>query len=122
MTFVFLWRNLTLSFTAILDMYFQNLSLLSKIVLYVVREVRFLDMIFDERLIWVPHLRSLRLACQSPLDLLGHLSHTTWGADRNTLLRLYLVLVRWIMVPMYFVLIPLVPSVFWTLSKTRACA
>ena len=38
--------------------------------------------------------KSLRLAFQSPLDLLRHLSHTTWGSDRTTLLRLYLVLVR----------------------------
>ena len=45
--------------------------------LSVVREVRFLGMIFDERLTWVLHLRSLRLACQSPLELLRHLSHTT---------------------------------------------
>ena len=59
-----------------------------------VREVRFLGIIFDERLTWVPHLRLLRLACQSPCGLLRHLSHTTWGVDRTTLLRLYLVLVR----------------------------
>ena len=57
-------------------------------------EVCFLGMIFVERLAWVPHLRSLRLACQGPLDLLRHFSHTTWGANRTTLLRLYLVLVR----------------------------
>ena len=62
--------------------------------LSVVREARFLGMIFDERLTWVPHLKSLRLACQSPLDLLCHLSYTTWGANRTNLLRLYLVLVR----------------------------
>ena len=43
---------------------------------------------------WAPHLRSLRLACQSPFDLLCHLSHTTWGANRTTLLRLYLVIVH----------------------------
>ena len=62
--------------------------------LSVVRGVRFLGMIFDDLLIWVPHLRPLRLACQGPLDLLRHLSHTTWVADRTILLRLYLVLVR----------------------------
>ena len=50
-------------------------------------------MIFEKRLTWVPHLRSLRLACQSPLDLHRHLSHTIWGADKTTLLCLYLVLV-----------------------------
>ena len=58
----------------------------------VVCEFRFLGMIFDERLTWAPHLRSLRFACQSSLDLLRHLSHTILGADRTTLLRLYLVL------------------------------
>ena len=59
-----------------------------------VREVRFFGMIFDESLTLVPHLKSLRLACQSPLDLLRHLSHTTWDADRTILFRIYLVLVR----------------------------
>ena len=29
-----------------------------------------------------------------PIDLLRHSSHTTWGSDRTTFLRLYLVLVR----------------------------
>ena len=62
--------------------------------LSVVNEVRFLGMIIDKHLTWVPHLRLLRLACQSPLDLLLHLSHTTWSADRTTLLCLYLVLVH----------------------------
>ena len=62
--------------------------------LSVVREARFLGMIFDKRLTWVPHLKSLRLACQSPLNLLRHLSHTTWGVDTTILLRLYLVLLR----------------------------
>ena len=57
-----------------------------------VHEVRLLYIMFDEGLTWVPHLRSLRLSCQIPLDLLHHLSHTTWGPDRTTLL-LYLVLV-----------------------------
>ena len=59
--------------------------------LFVVCEVRFLGRIFDESLIWFPYLR---LPCQSPFDPLRHLSHTTWGADMSTLLRLYLVLVR----------------------------
>ena len=40
------------------------------------REVRLLGMIFDERLTWFPHLRSLCLACQSPLDLLTVITYT----------------------------------------------
>ena len=34
MAFIFLWRNLTLSFSVVLDVYFWNLSLPSMIVLY----------------------------------------------------------------------------------------
>ena len=44
------------------------------LLLYVVSEVRFLGMIFDKGLTWAPHLESLLLACQNPLDLLRHSS------------------------------------------------
>ena len=50
----------------------------------VVREVRFLGMTFYECLTWAPHLSSMHLTCQSPLDLLLHLSHTTLGVDMTT--------------------------------------
>ena len=59
-----------------------------------VRIVRFLGMTFDERLTWAPHLRSLRLAYQIPLDVFRHSSHSSWGSDKTTLFRLYLLLVR----------------------------
>ena len=90
--FRFSVENHTLSFSVAPEVCFRNRPLPSTVSLSVVREVRFLSMIFDERLPWIPHLRSLRLAIQSPLDLLRHLSHTTWAADRTTLL-IYLVLV-----------------------------
>ena len=51
-------------------------------------------MILDGHLTWVPHLKSMRHAYQSPLDLLRHLSHTTWGVDRTTFLRYFLFLVH----------------------------
>ena len=81
--------------------------------LSVFRGFRFLST-SEERLTWVPHLRLLRLACQSPLDLFRHLSHITCGADKATLLRIYLVLVHpnWIMVPMSIIILSLVPLVF----------
>ena len=60
--------------------------------LSVFHKFHLLSMSFDEHMTWVPHLKLLCLACQSPLDLLCHLTHTTWGADRTTLLHLYLVL------------------------------
>ena len=52
-------------------------------------EARFLGLTFDRRLTWVPHLRSVKTSCLQALNLLKVLSHTTWGADRGTLLYLH---------------------------------
>lgn len=52
-------------------------------------ETRFLGLIFDNRLTWVPHLRALKTDCLRTMDLLKVLSHTSWGADRATLLYLH---------------------------------
>ena len=59
-----------------------------------VREHKFLGMYFDERLSWTPHIKYLKDACNKPLSLLSHLSHTTWGTDRKTLTLLYNSLVQ----------------------------
>ena len=48
---------------------------------------------FYTRLTWVPHLRSIKASCQKALSLLRILSHTSWGADRDTLLLLHKMLV-----------------------------
>ena len=55
----------------------------------VVELTRFLDMILDRRLTWLPHLRDLKVVCTKGLSLLRVLSHLSWGADRTVLLRLY---------------------------------
>ncbi|KAK3893021.1 hypothetical protein Pcinc_003200 [Petrolisthes cinctipes] len=57
-------------------------------------ETRFLGLLFDKRLTWAPHLRTLKVSCLKALNLLRVLIHTSWGADRATLLRLYHVLIR----------------------------
>ena len=59
-----------------------------------VSEHKFLGMYFDERLRWTPHIKYLKDACNKPLSLLSHLSHTTWGSDRKMLTRLYNSLVQ----------------------------
>ncbi|KAK3894956.1 hypothetical protein Pcinc_001312 [Petrolisthes cinctipes] len=59
-----------------------------------VEETRFLGLLFDKRLTWVPHLRTLKVSCLKALNLLRVLSHTSWGADRATLLRLYHIVIR----------------------------
>ena len=56
-------------------------------------ETRFLGLLFDKKLTWVPHLRDLKIRCSKALNVLRVLSPTSWGADRKHLLILYKTLV-----------------------------
>ena len=58
------------------------------------KEVKFLGVIFDTKLSFLPHLKYLKKSCQAGLNVLKVISHTDWGADKHTLLRLYRALVR----------------------------
>ncbi|GFX25589.1 probable RNA-directed DNA polymerase from transposon X-element [Trichonephila clavipes] len=55
----------------------------------VVPDVRFLGVIFDHRLTFLPHILHLGKRCEKSLNLLKVLSNTSWGADRTLLLRVY---------------------------------
>lgn len=55
----------------------------------VVETTRFLGLVLDRRLTWLPHLQDLKAVCQRRMSLLRFLSHVSWGADRTILLRLY---------------------------------
>ena len=55
----------------------------------VVEESKFLGILFDRKLSFIPNIKYLKAKC-----LLNVLSHTSWGADRTTLLKLYQSLVR----------------------------
>ena len=46
-------------------------------------------MIFDRKLSFIPHIKYLKTKCLKALNLLKVLSHTSWVADRATLLKLY---------------------------------
>ena len=59
-----------------------------------VKNVRFLGVIFDERLTYAAHVENLKIECTKSLNLLRVLAHTDWGADRTVLLRLYRTLIR----------------------------
>ena len=59
-----------------------------------VPETKFLGLVFDSKLSWVPHLRSARVKCMRSLELLKCLSRLSWGADRTTLLRVYRAITR----------------------------
>ena len=55
---------------------------------------KFLGLYFDNRLSWKVHITYLRAACTKTLDLFKHLSHLSWGADRVSLIRLYIMLLK----------------------------
>ena len=57
-------------------------------------ETKFIGLIFDSKLSFIPHITSLKSRCTKSLDLIKVLSNTTWGADRKVLLRLYRALIR----------------------------
>ena len=54
----------------------------------VVEESKFLEILFDRKLSLIPHIKYLKAKCLKALNLLKVLSHTSWGADRTTLLKL----------------------------------
>ena len=54
-----------------------------------VPSTKFLGLTFDSKMTWLPHIKDLKARCLKSLDLLKVLSHTTWGADRTQMLRLY---------------------------------
>ena len=68
--------------------------LLVKTPIKVVKEAKFLGLIFDTKLTFKNHVLYLKSSCQKALDILLVVGHTDWGVDRIVLLRLYRALVR----------------------------
>ena len=60
----------------------------------IIGEAKFLGLLFDSKLSFIPHTTSLKSRCTNSLDLIKVLSNTTWGADRKVLLCLYRALIR----------------------------
>ena len=57
-------------------------------------QARFLGLIFDKKLTFLPHLKDTKLRCQKALNLLKILSNPEWGGDTEILLHLYHSMVR----------------------------
>ena len=57
-------------------------------------ETRFLGVIFDRTLSFVPHIKDLKTRCTTAINALKILAHPEWGGDTETLLHLYRSLVR----------------------------
>jgi len=47
----------------------------------VVEETKFLGVIFDRKLSFIPHIKHLKDKCTKALNLLRVLAHTSWGAE-----------------------------------------
>ena len=60
----------------------------------VVQQFKFLGLLFDSKLSFIPHINYSSNKCQKALNLLRVVSSMDWGADRKVLLRLYRSLVR----------------------------
>ena len=60
----------------------------------VVEEVKFLGLLFDKKLSFIPHIKALKAKCLKAFDVLKVLSKTSLGGDRSVLLNLYRSLVR----------------------------
>ena len=56
--------------------------------------VKFLGLILDYRLNWKNHISQLRIGCIKAMSLVRILSHFKWGADRQSLLRIYRAVIR----------------------------
>ena len=52
----------------------------------VVEETKFLGVVFDCKLSFIPHIKHLKDKCTKALNLLRVLAHSSWGADQETLL------------------------------------
>ena len=48
-----------------------------------------LGAIFDKKLNFIPHINYIKTKCNKALRLFWVIAHTDWGADKNTLLKLY---------------------------------
>ena len=60
----------------------------------IVPEFKFLGLLLDSRLSFIPHINYWSNKCQKALNLLRVVSSMDWGADRKVLLRLYRSVVR----------------------------
>ena len=55
----------------------------------VTTNVKFLGLIFDNKLSFLPHIKELKAKCQKAINLLKTLSNTDWGGEKKSLLNIY---------------------------------
>ena len=75
--------NMMIRFYIYMDHLFQLLRNLISLAFY-----------FNRKLSFIPHIKYLKAKCLKALNLIKVFSHTSWGADQTSLLKLYRSLVR----------------------------
>ena len=55
----------------------------------VVDQYKYLGVIFDHKLSFIPHIKYLRTKCNKTIQLLRTIAHIIWGGSKETLLKLY---------------------------------
>lgn len=55
---------------------------------------KFLGLVFDNKLNWKEHISQLKIRCLKTINILKVLSHSCWGADPLSVLRVYRALIR----------------------------
>ena len=68
--------------------------LLGKQTIKVIKEATFLGIIFDSKLNFLSHIKSLKTKCLKALNSIIYVSSTKWGGNQKTLLNVYRALVR----------------------------
>lgn len=58
-----------------------------------VNSIKFLGLIFDNKLTWHEHIELVNTKCRQSLNILKVLAHTKWGADPKSLLMIYKALI-----------------------------
>lgn len=81
-------------FCQIQKMHYDPVLKLDAIEIPVVQQHKFLGLLFDSKLTFIPHIKQLRVKCKKAIQLMRVVAHTDWGTDKSTLLKLYRTLVR----------------------------
>jgi len=51
--------------------------------------IKILGITFDSRLTWSQHIKSLKVSTNKALNLIKLLSHTNWGCETETLIKIF---------------------------------
>ena len=76
-------------------------------------ETKFLGVIFDRRLSFVPHLKYVKKKALKALNILKVVGNTEWGADRKVMLHPELVLIFFKDYEFYFIYCTALYTVFF---------